>query len=111
MPDSEMSEKELNAEIRALCNRLGLHAFSMTTHRIPGASARNGSSMGYPDWTIAGPRGILFREAKSGEGRRSMAQVNWGKAIERAAGNYAVWRPDDLHSGLIARELEAIAQG
>jgi hypothetical protein len=104
-----MTEAELNREIRGLCERLGLHAFSAITYRIPGASARPGSSKGFPDWVIAGPGGILFREAKSEDGRRSMAQVHWGKAIGRAGGNYAIWRPSDLASGRIERELRAVA--
>jgi hypothetical protein len=106
-----MSEAELNKQIRALCDRLGLYAFGITTHRIPGASPRTGSSRGYPDWTIAGPGGILFREAKSEDGRRSMAQVQWGRQLERAGGDYAVWRPADLQSGRIEQELLAVATG
>lgn len=109
MTDGKMSEAELNHEIRALCDRRGLHAFSgSTTYRVSGASAKYGSSAGYPDWTIAGSGGFLFREAKSEDGRQSMAQIRWGKAIERAGGNYAIWRPEDLRSGRIARELDVI---
>ncbi|MFI5068136.1 MAG: hypothetical protein ACHP9Z_29720 [Streptosporangiales bacterium] len=107
MPQSQ--ERDLNREIRVLCERFGLHAFSTTTYRIPGASGRPGSSRGFPDWVIAGPRGVLFREAKSEDGRRSMAQVRWGKVLAAAGGNYAVWRPADLASGLIEHELETIA--
>jgi hypothetical protein len=103
-----MTEAELNREIRALCEHLRLYAFSATTHRIPGASARPGSSKGFPDWVIAGPGGILFREAKSEDGRRSLAQIEWAKEIGRAGGNYAVWRPADLASGVIRSELESI---
>ena len=104
-----MTEAELTQAVRALCVRLGLFAFSATTYRIPGASARPGSSRGYPDYTIAGPGGILWRECKSEDGRRSMAQIRWGKQLARAGGDYDVWRPEDLTSGRIARELEAIA--
>jgi hypothetical protein len=107
----KMSEAELNRAVRLLCERLNLYAFSATSYQIPGASARPGSSKGYPDWTIVGPGGILFREAKSEDGRRSMSQVKWGKEIERAGGNYAVWRPADLISGLIEQELTALARG
>jgi hypothetical protein len=105
-----MSEADLNRRIRALCERLELHAFSASTYRIPGAAARPGSSRGFPDWTIAGPGGILFREAKSEDGRRSMAQVRWGQEIERAGGDYGLWRPSDLATGRIVRELEVIAR-
>lgn len=103
-----MLEAELNKKIRALCDQLGLYAYSGTTYRIPGASDRPGSSKGFPDWVIVGPGGILFREAKSDDGRRSMAQVRWGKQIEQARGDYAIWRPEDLASGQIESELQAL---
>jgi hypothetical protein len=103
-----MTEAELNREIRGLCYQFGLHAFSATTYRIPGASARPGSSTGFPDWVIVGPGGVLFREAKSELGRLSMAQIKWGKDLQRAGADYAVWRPADLGSGQIASELQAL---
>lgn len=107
---SDMSETELNRGIRGLCDKFGLHGFCNSTYRIPGShTARPGSSKGYPDWTIAGDGGILFREAKSADGRRSMDQVRWGKRIVRGGGNYGIWRPADLASGQIERELAAIA--
>jgi hypothetical protein len=104
----KMTEAQLNKEIRALCTSLGLYAFSATTWRIPGASAREGSSRGFPDWTIVGGGGFLFREAKSADGRRSMAQIRWGKKITQAGGDYAVWRPADWDNGTVTRELEAL---
>lgn len=103
-----MSEADLTREVRALCERLGLYAFSATTYRIPGASARPGSSRGYPDFTIVGPGGILWRECKSEDGRQSMAQIRWGRRITEAGGDCGVWRPDDLASGRIERELRTI---
>lgn len=109
MPQTQ--ERDLNRQIRVLCEQLQLHAFSTTTYRIPGASAHPGSSRGFPDWVIAGPGGLLFREAKAEDGRRSKAQIAWGKMLTAAGGNYAVWRPADLDSGLIGRELAAIAAG
>ena len=105
-----MLESQLNALIRRRCAELGLHALGLTTHKIPGGRATGPGPAGYPDWTIAGPGGILFREAKSSDGRRSMAQVRWGNTLARAGGNYAIWRPDDWESGRIDAELRAIAQ-
>src|SRR5579875_1506785 len=101
-----MQEKDLTGLIRRRCAELGLHALGLTGYRIPGASA---GGAGYPDFTIAGPGGILFRECKSDDGRRSMAQIRWGKAITAAGGDYDTWRPDDWQSGRINNELRAIA--
>lgn len=105
---ARMKEAELVRNIRALCDDYRLHAFHVGSYRIPGATRTPGSSAGFPDWVIVGPGGICFRECKSGEGRRSLAQMAWGRAIQAAGGDYAVWRPEDLASGHIQRELQAL---
>jgi hypothetical protein len=104
-----ISETELVARVREMCDSQGLYAFHLYSYRVGGASGRPGSSAGFPDWVVCGRGGFLFRECKSAEGRSSMAQIRWGRAIKAAGGNYAVWRPDDLASGLIARELQQLA--
>lgn len=95
--------------IRRRCQELGLHYLALTTHKIPGANTSGPGPKGYPDFTIAGPGGILFREVKSSDGRRSMAQVHWGKTLTRAGGDYGIWRPEDWESGRIDAELRTIA--
>jgi len=107
--DARMSEAELVKQIRVLCDGLKLHAFHVGSYRIPGATRRPGSSAGFPDWVIVGPGGIYFRECKSTDGRRSLAQIAWGKAITAAGGNYALWRPEALAGGHILTELQALA--
>jgi hypothetical protein len=106
---AKMKEAELVKSIRVICDRLKLHAFHVGGYRIPGTTRSPGSSGGFPDWVIVGPGGIYFRECKSSDGRRSLAQIAWGRAIQAAGGDYAVWRPEDLTSGHVLSELQELA--
>lgn len=103
-----MYERSLNALIRRRCIELGLHHFGMTTHKIPGYHTSAPGPKGFPDWVICGPGGLIFREAKSDDGRRSLAQIAWGKALTAAGQDYAIWRPADWENGRIDTELRAI---
>lgn len=94
-----MSEAELQRLVADLCAELGLHHYHTFDSRR--------SEPGFPDSVIAGT-GILFRELKSRDGVLKPEQRRWGRILERAGGNWAVWRPADWHSGVIRRQLEAI---
>lgn len=63
---------------------------------------------GYPDLTIAGPGGVLFRELKSATGTMSSEQREWAASLESAGADFAVWRPADLRTGRINSELRAL---
>lgn len=67
------------------------------------------STAGFPDWVFAGPGGVLFRELKTARGRLSLAQVVWRRTLRKAGADVDVWRPEDLLSGRVARELAALA--
>ena len=54
---------------------------------------------------IVGRGGILYRELKSEHGTLTPEQRAVGAQITRAGGNWSVWRPRDLLSGVIARQL------
>lgn len=104
-----MHERTLCALIRRRCAELGLHYLGLTTYKIPGANTPGPGPRGYPDFTIAGPGGLLFREVKCAS-RMSRAQLAWGRALAGAGADYKVWRgPDDWESGLIDAELRAVA--
>jgi hypothetical protein len=62
---------------------------------------------GWPDLVIVG-HGILFRELKSASGSVSADQAAWRRALQASDGNWAVWRPADLESGRIDRELRQL---
>ena len=67
------------------------------------------SPSGYPDLVCVGPGGVLYRELKTMRGRVTKAQDEWLCALTFAGADAQVWRPVDLLSGHIARELAAIA--
>ena len=79
---------------------------AMTTHgwRTPGTGEL---AKGWPDLVLVHPRQrrVLFRELKAADGVISDEQ-RWVEETLRAAGADAdVWRPADLDSGRIQREL------
>ena len=67
------------------------------------------SASGYPDWTFASRSGQMFRELKRQSGKVTPAQQEWLKVLNEGCGDADVWRPSDLLSGRIGRELAALA--
>ena len=99
MPE-DRGPDSLEAHLRKLLGDLGLFGYH------PHASQR--SAPGWPDWVIVGNR-IIYRELKTEHGSLSAAQRDVGERITRAGGDWAVWRPRDLISGKIARQLADVA--
>lgn len=104
-------EDDLQAAVLKLCKLLGLH----TAHFRPAltksgrwVTAVGGDGKGWPDLTIVGPSGVLFRELKSATGSRSPEQRMWAEWLAEAGQDVAVWKPRDLASGRIEAELKAI---
>jgi len=94
-----MSEAELQRLVAELCDRLGLaHYHTYDSRR---------SEPGFPDSVIIGSV-ILYRELKSRDGVLSPAQRRWGSRIERAGGDWCVWRPVDWQNMTILNQLMAI---
>lgn len=94
-----MTEAHLEREVRRLMALYGLWGYHTADSR--------GSAPGWPDWVIVGTR-IIFRELKRAYENPTGAQRDVGYRLQAAGGDWAVWRPLDLESGLIARELAAI---
>lgn len=65
------------------------------------------SEPGFPDLILIHPgKGItLWRELKSAKGRLSPAQKKWIEGARAAGNDIDVWRPADLASERIIREL------
>jgi hypothetical protein len=91
----------LDAHVRKLIRDLGLLAYHTHDSRR--------SHSGYPDWTICGPWGVMFRELKRQNGIVTLAQRQWIDMLDMSGADADVWRPEDLLSGRIARELAALA--
>lgn len=106
-PATEMLEKQLESEVRKIwkdlqalgCDLLGYH-----THRS------DRSEPGFPDWTFVGSW-VMFRELKKEKGRISAEQKIWLAKLQAIGVDADIWRPSDLASGRIARELAACAKG
>lgn len=111
-----MSEAELLAEVIKLCEQLGL-----LYHHCPDGRGCQGQR-GLPDLIVLGIRGLALIELKSADGELSGDQQRWwwtaGDLIDAMGApnrgtidgwlSYALWRPGDLASGLIERELSCL---
>lgn len=94
-----MTEAQLQAAVVKLCKLYGLR-WHHQRYSI-------GSGAGWPDLVICGRR-MLHRELKSDTGKVTRAQHDWGVTLGVAGADWDVWRPADLASGRIVRELEAV---
>jgi hypothetical protein len=94
-----MTEADLQRLVIELCDRLGLHHYHTFDSRR--------SEPGWPDLVIIGDA-IIYRELKSRAGVLTPAQRRWGSRIERAGGDWAVWRPVDWQNMTIGSQLMAI---
>jgi hypothetical protein len=95
-----VTEAQFQDTVVAICKLLGVAWYH------PFFSRR--SAAGWPDLALCGPRGFITRELKTERGKLTRDQEKWGLMLRAAGISWDVWRPDDLHSGRIRRELEAI---
>lgn len=103
---AKMTEAQLDAEIEKIAADLGLLSYHTWTAIH--------SPRGWPDRVYAvraGQRatGILFRELKRHGKNPTAPQRMWLDAITAAGLDADVWRPEDLLSGRIGRELAILA--
>jgi hypothetical protein len=91
----------LDAHVRRLMKDLGLRGFHAHDARR--------SEAGYPDWTIAGLGGQMWRELKTQRGKVSPEQQAWLDTLTAGGADARVWRPEHLLSGSVALELAALA--
>lgn len=96
-----MREAELDQAVAELCVDLGVHRF-----HVP--DSRRVEFRGFPDLVLWGPRGLIFRELKSDQGRLSREQMRVHETLLDARQDIYVWRPWDLHEGVIDSELRQI---
>lgn len=94
-----MSEQQLQAAVTQLCRMLGIKWYHTADSRR--------SNKGWPDLVLCGLR-LLHRELKTERGKLTAEQKQWGDRLLRAGADWAVWRPADLKSGRILRELQNI---
>jgi hypothetical protein len=110
-----VTEDELLAAVIDLCRLRGCTVAHFRPARVKDrdgsdrwVTAVQGDGKGYPDLTIVGPAGVLFRELKSATGTLSPEQKGWSLKLRAAGADFAVWTPADLRCGRIDRELRAL---
>ena len=91
----------LDAHVRRLCDDLDLLRYHTHDSRR--------SPRGFPDLVVCGLGGVLFRELKTQRGTVKPEQQAWLDTLAAAGADAGVWRPADLLSGRIGRELAALA--
>lgn len=91
-----MTENELLYAVRVLCRRYRLLPYHTFDSRR--------SEPGFPDVVLVGTR-VLWRELKGERNGLTWAQAQWGRHLKAAGQDWAVWRPRDLRSGVIEREM------
>ncbi len=110
MTAPRVSEDDLLDAVLDLAKTLGLR----TAHFRPAQTAQgwrtpvSGDGKGWPDLVLVGPGGVLFRELKSARGAASVEQRLWLNVLALAGQDTGVWRPDDLQSGRILAEMQAL---
>jgi hypothetical protein len=95
-----VTEAQLQDAVIGMCKLLGVAWYH------PYFSRR--SAPGWPDLALCGTRGLALRELKTEKGRVTPDQERWGRLLRQAGQSWDVWRPADLHSGRIQKELESI---
>lgn len=68
-----------------------------------------GHGVGYPDLTIIGPRGIMWRELKREKAKLTPQQEMWVTYLRNCGQNVGTWRPSDLRGRFIEMELRNLA--
>jgi hypothetical protein len=94
-----MRESDLQRTVTDLGTMLGLDCFHVRNSR--------GMAPGWPDLTIVGAR-VIYRELKTETGVLTADQKRVGARLAAAGADWAVWRPRDLRSGVIERQLRQL---
>ncbi len=92
-----MTEAQLQDTVVAMCKLLDVAWYH------PYFSRR--SAAGWPDLALCGTTGFITRELKTERGKLTADQQRWGSMLRQAGISWDVWRPGDLQSGRIQREL------
>lgn len=96
-----MSEAQLQAAVRRMCDHLGVAVNHFE-------DSRRSWLPGKPDLEILGTS-RLDVELKSMTGSPSGAQRRYIRLIQAAGGRVLVWTPEQLLDGTIARELASLS--
>lgn len=99
----EMTERQLDEQVRQLAKMLGLYAYH--THNAQHSEA------GFPDWVFVGAAEVVYVEHKTRTGRSTPKQVEVHERLRRAGARVFVMRPEQWRDGTYSRLLQSIARG
>ncbi|MCQ9367356.1 VRR-NUC domain-containing protein [Brevibacterium sp. 91QC2O2] len=93
------TEAQFQSQVVAMARSLGWMSYHTHDSRR--------SDPGFPDLCLVHPgrARVMWRELKTETGRLRPAQRDWLGALADAGQDAGVWRPSDLVSGRIGREL------
>ena len=101
-----MTEDQLLKEVVRRCEKRGIAWVHIDT---PHHNKRRQNLIGFPDLFLCGPRRVAFRELKKEYGRiSSPEQTTWKYRLKAAGQDWDLWKPSDLESGRIDRELDQL---
>lgn len=95
-----MREASLQVAVAQMCDLYGIAWYHTHDSRR--------SPAGWPDLALCGAHGFITRELKNEYGKTTPEQERWGWMLRQSGISWEVWRPADLRSGRIQRELLAI---
>lgn len=109
---THVKEDLLEQRILDLCALLHLRTMLINRAVVRGryVTPYKGTGKGWPDLTVVGPGGMLFRELKQDGKYPTPEQRLWLAALAAAGGDAGVWKTADWDSGRIERELQAIRE-
>lgn len=97
-----MTHDDLCEAVVTLADSMNLRAvYNPDSRRIKGGR-------GFPDVTVAGPRGVLFAEVKTGLGELSSEQRHWFWMLRASGQLVTVIRPLEWDTGQVVGMLRAM---
>jgi hypothetical protein len=101
-----MTEAELLTEVTTRCEQRGIWWVHIDT---PFHNKRRQNMAGFPDLFLCGTKRTAFWELKSQYGKMSGSkQTDWKYRLQAAGQDWHLFRPSDLESGRIDRELDQL---
>lgn len=100
MAGPQITEKQFQNKITALCRYLGLKVYHTFDSRR--------SDPGFPDLVIVGRGGVIFAELKSAKGKVTFAQQDWLTRLAKAGQRTYLWRPEDFDE--VQRVLNSLSK-
>lgn len=108
-----MTEDDLQRAVLDLCKLHRLHVAhfrAAMTGKGRWVTPVAADGKGYPDLTIVGPGGVVWRELKTDRGWLTPEQKVWAQRLVEAGADVAVWRPRNLTDGRIGATLARLAK-